>query len=86
MTSRVKKGRRVTRPSRTPGVSIEREGGSVFCTFEDVMQSTTIEWSLSNARMVADLLIQAIEEGSEPQREVTLASGLVIPASPRAIP
>ena len=86
MTSRVKKGRRVTRPTHSPGVSIDREGGQIYCTFEDVTMAVTVEWSLANARMVADLLIQAIEEGAEVTKEVTLASGLVIPASPRAIP
>jgi hypothetical protein len=87
VSSRVKKGRRVTKPSGQRGVSIDRAGPDIFLTFEDVGQSTVIELSVSNATMVRDLLSEAIEKGEEPKVDITLASGLIVPAAgPRAIP
>lgn len=80
MSSRVKKGRRVTKPTHQRGVSIDREGPTIWVTFEDMTQSTVIELSVSNAVMVRDMLSEAIEKGEEPRQDVTLASGLVIPA------
>lgn len=82
MTNRVKKGRRVTKPSHAPGVSIDRDGGTIFCTFEDVTMAVTVEWSIMNASMVRDMLTRAIEEGTDAKEDVTLASGLVIPGAP----
>jgi hypothetical protein len=87
MTSRVKKGRRVTKPSGQRGVSIDREAGSVWITFEDSISSFVVELSISNAAMCRDLLTEAIEKGEEPKVDITLASGLIVPAAgPRAIP
>ena len=78
MSSRVKKGRRITKPKGAPGVDVERDGGDVTATFHDGMSSYVITWSVGNARMVASTINEAIDRG-EVEEDVVLGSGLVVP-------